>query len=98
MTDCGIFVLHDRRLPRSSANIDDLVVTATGVWVIDAERYRGLVKRVDKGGWRQADYRLLIDGRDRTALVEGIQLQVSHVERSSANLPSGPIRVAVRRR
>src|SRR5690606_36481935 len=31
----SIRVLHDRRIPGSRANIDHLVVTPSGVWVID---------------------------------------------------------------
>lgn len=33
-------VLHDRRIPRSRANIDHLVICPSGVFVIDAKRYR----------------------------------------------------------
>lgn len=33
-------VLHDRRIPRTRANIDHLVVAPTGVFVVDAKRYR----------------------------------------------------------
>jgi hypothetical protein len=32
-------VLHDRRIPRTTANIDHLVVCSSGVFVIDAKRY-----------------------------------------------------------
>ena len=34
-------VLHDRRIPGSRANIDHLAVTPTGIWVIDAKKYKG---------------------------------------------------------
>ena len=34
-------VLHDRKVPGSSANIDHLAVTPHGVFVIDAKRYQG---------------------------------------------------------
>ena len=43
-------VLHDRRIPRSSANIDHLVVTPNGVYVVDAKRYRGRPAPVVEGG------------------------------------------------
>src|SRR4051794_15509835 len=33
-------VLHDRRVPRSRANIDHLVVARSGVWVVDSKRYQ----------------------------------------------------------
>ena len=36
-----IRLLHDRRMPRTKANIDHLAVTPTGVYVIDAKKYRG---------------------------------------------------------
>ena len=49
LSTAGVLVLHDRRLPGSKANIDHIAVTANGVWVIDAKRYRGLVDDPDKG-------------------------------------------------
>src|SRR5213592_1999593 len=39
-----VIVLHDRRLPRSRANIDYLAVTPSGVYVIDAKRYKGKIE------------------------------------------------------
>lgn len=79
MTSHGLFVLHDRRRPRTAANIDHLVIAPSGVWVVDAKRYAGLVTKVDKGGWFRSDIRLLVGGRDRTKLVEGVQKQVTDV-------------------
>jgi hypothetical protein len=38
-------LLHDRRIPGSKANIDHLAVTAGGVYVIDAKKYRGRARR-----------------------------------------------------
>src|SRR5690606_5770938 len=35
----GVVALHDRRIPGTRANIDHLVVTPWGVWVVDAKRY-----------------------------------------------------------
>ncbi len=45
----SIRVMHDRRIPRSKANIDHIVVTPGGVWVIDTKRYVGRApeKRVE---------------------------------------------------
>jgi hypothetical protein len=47
----SIRVMHDRRIPRSKANIDHIVVTPGGVWVIDTKRYVGPApeKRVEGG-------------------------------------------------
>jgi len=69
-------VLHDRRMPRSRANIDHLAVTASGVYVIDAKRYKGKVE-VRKPFF--ADPKLVIAGRDKTKLVEGLDRQVGSV-------------------
>ena len=39
-----VIVLHDRRIPRSRANIDHLAVAPSGVYVIDAKRYKGKIE------------------------------------------------------
>lgn len=49
------------------------------MWVIDAKRYRGLIERVDRGGWLRTDHRLMVGGRDRTARVAGVHRQVADV-------------------
>lgn len=38
----SLLLLHDRRVPRSTANIDHLAVTASGVFVIDAKKIVGV--------------------------------------------------------
>lgn len=78
--DRGVLVLHDRRLPRSRANVDHLAVAPSGVWVVDAKRYVGQrVEGRDVGGWFRTDLRLFVGGRDRTALVDGVEGQVAAV-------------------
>lgn len=73
-------VLHDRRMPGSRANIDHLAVTATGVYVIDAKRYKGRpTLRVEGGLLRQRVERLMVGGRDCTKLVDGVLKQVEVV-------------------
>jgi Nuclease-related domain len=80
LTGKGIFVLHDRRRLRGTGNIDHLVVAPSGVWVIDAKRYTGLVERKDRGGWLSSDVRLTVGGRDRTRLVDGLHKQIADVQ------------------
>jgi hypothetical protein len=75
----GRFVLHDRRIPRTRANIDHLAVGASGVWAIDAKEYSGIVRRVDVGGLFRTDWRLKVGGKDRTKLVEGVHWQMGQV-------------------
>ncbi len=86
----GIVVLHDRRIPRSSANIDHLVVASNGVHVIDAKRYRGLVERRPTGGiLRPGPARLFVAGRDRSALVVAMARQVAAVSSAVGELLVG---------
>lgn len=75
----SVYVLHDRRVPRSRANIDHLAVTRSGVWVIDAKNYEGKVQYVDRGGWFSTDERLMVGRRDCTKLVEATKRQVEVV-------------------
>lgn len=75
----GIAVLHDRHIPCSRANIDHVAVAPWGVFVIDAKNYRGRVERRDRGGWFLTDYRLYVGGRDKTALIAGLDKQVKAV-------------------
>jgi hypothetical protein len=72
----GALVLNDRRMPRSRANIDHLAVAPTGVYVIDAKLYKGKIE-VQKP--RAGDEKLVIGGRNKTKLIEGLSRQVDAV-------------------
>jgi hypothetical protein len=73
-------LLHDRRIPTSRANIDHLAVTARGVYVIDAKKYRGRPQlKVEGGLFRPREQRLLVGSRDCTKLVDGVLKQVDVV-------------------
>src|SRR4051794_1041459 len=76
---------------------DHLVVTAGGVWVVDAKNYSGLVERRDLGGWRTVDNRLFVGERDRTKLVDGLDWQVAAVQAAldKAGVGDVPVRPAV---
>jgi hypothetical protein len=76
-----VFVLHDRRMPRSRANIDHLAVAPSGVYVIDAKRYKGKIE-VRKPLF--GDQKLFIAGRHKTKLVEGLSHQAEAVENALA--------------
>lgn len=76
-------ILHDRRMPYGRGNIDHLAVTATGVYVIDAKNIAGDV-RVSRPPLGYA--KLLIKGRDRTKLVDGLDRQVAAVRQALADL------------
>ena len=73
-------VLHDRRIPGTRANIDHIAVTPTGVYVIDPKRYSGRPTLKVEGGLRRSrTEKLLVGGRDRTKLVDGVLKQVGLV-------------------
>jgi hypothetical protein len=75
-----IKLLHDRRIPRSKANIDHIAVTANGVYVIDAKKYRGRPHLKIEGGILRARVeRLFVGSRDCTKLVDGVLKQVDVV-------------------
>lgn len=44
-------VLHDRRIPGSGANIDHIAMAPTGVYVIDAKKYKGRPQFKIEGGF-----------------------------------------------
>ena len=71
-----VVVLHDRRMPGSSANIDHIAVASSGVFVIDAKRYKG---RIEVRRPFLGDAALYINGRRKTQLVEGLRRQVEAV-------------------
>lgn len=74
-------VLHDRRIPGSRANIDHLAVTPTGIWVIDAKRYKARPQlKVEGGIIRVRTEKLFVGSRDCTKLVDGMLKQVQVVE------------------
>jgi hypothetical protein len=73
-------VLHDRRIPGSRANIDHIAVASTGVYVIDAKKYKGRPQLKIEGGFlRPRLEKLLVGTRDYTKLVDGVLKQVDIV-------------------
>ena len=86
-------VLNDRRIPRTNANIDHLVVCPSGVFVVDAKRYRNARPelRVEGGLFRPRTEMLCVGGRDRTALVDGMRKQVALVRAALADQPEVPV-------
>jgi hypothetical protein len=63
-------------MPRSRANIDHIAIAPSGVLVIDAKRYKGKIE-VRKPLF--GEEKLVVSGRDKTKLVEGLRRQVDAV-------------------
>lgn len=82
-------VLHDRRIPGTRSNIDHIAVTPSGVWVIDAKRYKGQRPslHVEGGLIRPRVETLRVGGRDKTKLVDGVRSQVEKVPPHSPHSP-----------
>jgi Nuclease-related domain len=74
-----VCLLFDCSVPRSRANIDMIAVAASGVWVIDAKKYRGKVQVRDVGGWLTPDKRLYVGGRDKSKKAAALNWQVDAV-------------------
>src|SRR5690606_38162583 len=85
-------VLHDRRIPRTRANIDHIVVASSGVWVVDPKRYldKHPALKIEGGVLRPRIEKLVVGGREHTKLVNGVIKQVDLVR--SAVDPEVPVR------
>lgn len=77
----GVGLLHDRRIPgHGHANIDHLAVGPGGITVIDTKTHRGRIRVERVGGlFSRRRQVLLINGRNRTNLVDGIERQIELV-------------------
>jgi len=81
-------VLHDRRISGTRANIDHIAVTPTGVYVIDAKKYRGRPHlKVEGGILRPRVEKLLVGTRDCSRVVEGVIKQVDVVRNLDCDVP-----------
>lgn len=70
------------------ASIDHIAVGPSGVWVIDAKRYKDKrpILHVEGGTLRPRVESLRVGGRDRTSLVDGIRSQVDRVTAALGDL------------
>lgn len=76
----GVRVLHDRRIPRSRANIDHIAVSPCGVFILDAKRYQGRPSLKVEGGFlRPRNETLKVGSRACDALVAGMHKQMALV-------------------
>lgn len=69
-------LLHNRRMPAGRGDIDHVAVAPSGVYVIDAKDLRGKVRIASP--LFGAD-KLLVSGRNRTRLIDGLDRQVTVV-------------------
>lgn len=82
-------------MPRTRGNIDHIAIAASGVWVIDAKKYKGKMERRDKGSFFKNDYRLYVNGRDQSKRVEGMAWQRDAVAAALQDTVNVPVRCAL---
>lgn len=83
--DCApnVVLFHNRRLlAGTDANVDHLAVAPTAIWVIDTSSHTG---RVEVDGGRANEPRLVIGGRDRTILIDGLDRRVAVVRAAAGD-------------
>ena len=80
-------VMHDRRIRGTKANIDHIAIGPSGVWVIDAKRYKDKRPELRVGGglFRPRVESLRVGGGDGTKLVDGVKSQVDRVSDALAD-------------
>lgn len=91
-----VIFLHYRRVPRTRGNIDHIVVAPSGVYVVDAKRYRGRVEVRDVSGlFSRANRRLLKPGE---VVPKGYAAFSVVVMADAASGPNSPRSLAVKLR
>jgi hypothetical protein len=89
-----VVVLHDRRIPcRGRWNIDHLAIGPGGVTVIDSKASEGTVQITTVGIVRKREL-LLVNGRDRTSQLDGLERQLDCVCSALVRADLGEITVA----
>jgi hypothetical protein len=68
--------LHNRHMPNGRGDIDHVAIAPTGIYVIDTKDWKGKVEIVRP--WFGAP-KLLINRRDRTRLLDGLDRQIAAV-------------------
>lgn len=91
----GVRLLHDRRIPgHGSANLDHLAIGPGGITVIDTKTIKGKIRTQHVGGLLSPRRTiLLINGRDRTTLIDSVEGQITAVQAALARLALDPIDV-----
>ena len=85
------YLLHHRKAPNTRGDVDHVIVASSGVWIIDAKSYWGVVERRDVGNWRTVDHRLYVNGRDQTELVRNLAWQATAVRAALDPLGLGDV-------
>jgi len=92
---CGetVLFLHNRRLGagRRDGDIDHIAIAASGVYIIDAKRYKDAAIEVRRTGglFSPKVEKLFVAGRDRTKLLDDLDKQRAAIEAALASYRGG---------
>ena len=75
-------VLHCRRAHGAARTIDHIVVSPTGIWVIDAQALVGVVEAREVRTGNMVTNRLFVSGQDQTQLAHDVAAHVGTVRRA----------------
>ena len=79
----SVLFLHNRRFAtgRRDGDVDHMALTAGGIYVIDAKRYKNAKVRVRRSGGLFSPVReqLIVNGRDRSKLLDSVARQAAAV-------------------
>jgi len=79
----GVLFLHNRLLGagRRDGDVDHIALTAGGVYVIDAKRYKNAKVEVRRSGglFSPAREQLIVNGRDRSKLLDSVARQAEAI-------------------
>jgi hypothetical protein len=84
----GTVILQDRRGPGGRANIDHIAVAPSGVYVVDA---KDIVGRVKVARPLLGEPMLIIGGRNRTHLIDGLEHQIAAVRSALDGFAEVPV-------
>jgi hypothetical protein len=91
--DKETILLHDFHKPGTKSNIDHIAIAPSGIWIIDAKRYTGKVScRTELFSPQR---HLIVNSRDRTRLVGGMQWQIETVTTALDGFAAETIRPVV---
>lgn len=76
----GLVVFHDRQVRGTRGNIDHILISPAGIFVVDAKRYSGLIQIRDRGSFFSRNDRLYVGSRDCSALATNMEWQVLAVK------------------
>jgi hypothetical protein len=87
--DCR--ALHDRRLTGHEGNIDHIVVSAAGVFVVDTKNHAGVIRVKARGSLLRPESRLIVGRHDRSDKIVKVLEQAEAVRQALAHAQVTPL-------